>query len=155
MTQISDKTKQQFLALYLGQPCLATVDDLPIQGKLVIDADLLSTQGLIHFTEVSACLKRLEDMSSQDVVELYNLKQNIVQYQDKTYFKAFTYHNGVFQIEVENSFYNSYLMKDVVFHVSDLSYKYIDFLRSKGYCLPYLNSSIEDLIEQKWITFFK
>ena len=126
MTENNLENKAKFFALYWGQKILFQKDGLGVKSN--IQAYWERTLGS-RFIE----LKPLERISNDDVKEIMKIENFIGDFEE---------------ILVDDSFLNLLLaIKNGLcnrFHI-------IDYLRSKGYALPWMNLSVDDLVEYGWI----
>lgn len=130
-TLLNDKTKRMFFALYwdqeLGLGLNKQVDTLT--GKL--------WKAQSAFTE-SLQLKSLTNISDEDAIVGYKL----------------LYPNEVYAPEYMSGEFKSWLKDE--FGIGKIKHKWdvmhvLDYLRSKGYALPFMGLSVEVMVNEGWI----
>lgn len=137
MNTISKEIKEKIIASYYGELCLAKLNNLPAKQQLIIDADLICTEGKKHFLDIEILVKSLYNVSDEDIIELcaingilpidFTFKEEAVVVIGKRWIENFI--NGIYP-KSQPSTIHAY-----------------QFLKSKGYALPYLDYSVEDLVE--------
>lgn len=146
--------KLQFFTHYLGQRVLKTKDDeCPEIGnyKLTLNTSFLS---LIEHNPENYYLelKHISKISEEDVKWIITNNRSL---------------KGLVILKVEfNSFLNvkfswedekigdvfGIAYSEISLDINNMVRLFADYLRSKGYAIPYMKYSVEDLIEKKWIT---
>lgn len=140
--------KLQFFTQYLGQRVLKTKDDeCPEIGNNLLTLNipflsLIENNPENYYLE----LKSLSKISDEHVLELFK-KQVELEKADKVKCNDICFNNGSIFLEIR-----FYFGKGWSESYKQLNIEQIDYLRSKGYAIPYMKYSIQDLIEKKWIT---
>ena len=141
--------KAKFFSQYFGQIVLIEPDFIPFGEKLIstqlsgVDLDTLSESDYLH-------LKPLSSITDEDALEVSKILGLIEPYIDST--------NSDYMIVKELAFkslqisYTGYICVrkgSVLYNVITLiAY---DYLRSKGYALPFHDLSVEQLVEYGWV----
>lgn len=132
---VNDKTKRQFFALYWDQEIGLGVNQQidTLTGKL--------WKAQSAFTETLQ-LKPLNSISDEDALVGYRL----------------LYPNDHYDKDYCIKEFKSWL--DDEYGIGNIKHKWVcmniqDFLRSKGYALPYRSISVEEMVENKWIKIWK
>lgn len=133
--EINNENKARFFALYWGQNLL--MDEELSQVEVCNQIDF-------EWEQWKLSLKPLSSISDEDAIEVakiygtfYDTKEDLEDVKD---------HVILALIEDDEEAYN--MWDHVGFQV--MSYV-IDYLRSKGYALPWMGLSVEELVEAGWI----
>ena len=122
---VQTDVKCRFFTQYWGQKVVAHTEDLKLNG---IKEVRYEPRTLINFKEIeTSCivLKPLSKITDEDAISMYRgLERNY---------------------ESANQFLEDY--KSIGF----LEQSEVDFLRSKGYAVPFMEYSVEDLISFGWV----
>lgn len=132
--------KEKFFAQYWQQLVLFSTEDgvlFPVNGITLIDIE-----------KDYLLLKSLSDITDKDAIEVYcsNLigfpkhQANLI----KKYFS-----NGILSVQISHKNYNH--LAEIFLDTNYFDLRRVDCLRSKGYALPYMDLSINDLISYGWI----
>ena len=122
----SIENKQKFFAIYYGQRVL-----IRNPKNEEYDDKIINSQYNLSGWETAAILelKSIENVSNEDILEWMNY-QDIFRKEPDNFIKRFR-----FSYNNETSF----------------SSDFADFFRSKGYAIPYLKLSIQNLIDLGWV----
>lgn len=138
------ENKAKFFALYWGQDVFRIKDGIDNPGKHIISNNYVD-----HLV-----LKNLSDITDKDAIEVFKIiggeKINPDNYEENS--KGFFNQNDSDQ-------YIIFEKEGVEFWVDDFqlskdhnkTLRLFDYLRLKGYALPYNGLSVEDQIEYGWI----
>ncbi len=129
------ENKAKFFALYWGVNCISN-DDFVWHGQETFETVLSTSKG--DLSGWYATLKSLKDITDEDAVEV----AKICEFTNQNSFTC--------KVFVENYFYNQYTIDRPYSFTHNVSQS-IDLLRSKGYALPWMGLSIEQLIEYGWV----
>ena len=125
------ENKSKFFAQYWGSPIVYTGKGKPIRGlgkKITLSYENANEFQTILFSNQRAVeLKSLSDISDEDAIEVAKLLN----------WKA-------------NDFDIKWI-KNKDFEWQTIKLSVTDFLRSRGYALPYMGLSVEKLIEYGWV----
>lgn len=143
---MTPEIRERIFALYWGQK-------VSKHNTLIGEAE---TNGYGTFREIEfrhLLLKPLSSISDEDAVEVTRIALNAAQYEE---FDTCV-HRGSFLVEVrvsnEGNAFTVYIPHDTeelemnFYGIRGNAGKIIDFLRSKGYALPYLDWTVEELVE--------
>lgn len=127
MKEISLETKQKIFALYWGQKVLMNKD----YGNGIMHVGFHNAA--YDYSKIHLYLTPLSDITDEDLEAI-----------------SFNFPSGTEGIEFDFQF-NNYKFhwkakKGIYINEGYLTLKDFDYLRSKGYALPYLDWSIEDLV---------
>lgn len=124
-TEITLENKEKFFTQYWGQK--------------VITNDNLSSIGVATYVNGTSIileyllLKPLSSITDEDAIEVARIAG---------------YTNVVYDMRKKKSLIR--MVKDAISnHI--LTYKIVDYLRSKGYALPWMGLSVEEMIDAGWI----
>lgn len=67
------KEIKDYLHLYLGCECLANVPNIEVKQWLIIDGDFIGYKGKNYFTNIQPILRKLSDMTEEEMNECGNL----------------------------------------------------------------------------------
>ena len=122
---VQTDVKCRFFAQYWGQKLVAHTEDLKVDG---IKELRYEPRTVINFKEIeTSCLvlKSLSKITDKDAISMYRgLERNY---------------------ESANQFLEDY--KSIGF----LEQSEVDFLRSKGYAVPYMEYSVDELVKIGWV----
>lgn len=122
---VQTDVKCRFFAQYWGQKLVAHTEDLKVDG---IKELRYEPRTVINFKEIeTSCLvlKSLSKITDKDAISMYRgLERNY---------------------ESANQFLEDY--KSIGF----LEQGEVDFLRSNGYAVPFMNYSVDDLVSFGWV----
>lgn len=85
-------------------------------------------------------LKPLSSITDDDAVEVIGLKEFVLRQNNKE--------SGDFGCSASNIFVNTLYCKDESYLIGN---RQLDYLRSKGYALPYNGLSVNQLLEYGWV----
>jgi hypothetical protein len=157
-TQNTLENKAKFFAQYFGQE-IAEITKGSYTKKLgsikVIDYDILKSVGLERMLKIkySLKLKPLSKISDEDAIEVARILHG-----EEGDFKIV--YNADSLTSVSAFGRPCYAETIDIFWIGDLRYETADsikilnaydYLRSKGYAIPWLDLSVKDLIEYGWI----
>lgn len=120
------ENKERFLAQYWGQKC----------GKNKYCNLSVNKSNILNITHLE--LKSLSQISDEDCILIFN----------KFYTDSNLYSDTKKIYDIKNAIKSNF-SEDVVFEEDFIFYT--DYLRSKGYALPYMDLSVEDLVEYGWV----
>ena len=126
------KNKALFFALYWGQKIVIWNQNLLIKPKLNILLNEIDETDVLE-------LKSLLSISNEDAIELSNIEGLSDTEEPLARGRALAR-------MIEESMDCSHFMRNF-----QNALNAIDFLRSKGYALPYFNLSVKTLVEYGWI----
>jgi hypothetical protein len=137
--------KQRFFALYWGQEVCQTKG-----GRYEIDENCFPLWGKSYLE-----LKPLSKLSDDDAIEIgkfvdsksnkfINVNYSFSEKKKLPYIKSVISDKGRFDI-IDNF---SLLIEDKIIN---FSLDIFDYLRSKGYAVPFMEYSVENLVEMGWI----
>jgi hypothetical protein len=95
-------------------------------------------------------LKSLNKLSREDAIFLYCSKNGILR-TEKVSLVEYSFNNNILGIEIYTPEYSSQLIPKDYFSIDGLSVKLTDYLKSKGYAVPFMGLSVEKLIENGWL----
>ena len=95
-------------------------------------------------------LKSLSNLSREDAIFIYCTK-NGLHNTGNVSLVEYSFNNNIIRIEIYSPDYSSVLIPKDYFSVDSLSAKLTDYLKSKGYAMPYMGLSVEKLIEYGWV----
>lgn len=126
---MDNKTKARFFALYFGQNVAACVynpeqADNPVPERIVYDEDLR------YITYLQ--LKPLSPLSDEDAIEVGTLQIGSMHPVKADWARAW--------------------IKEAL-ELNEWKIEVIDFLRSRGYLLPFMGLSCEEIIEAGWAKY--
>lgn len=130
--KINNESKAKFFALYWGQ-----LIGLGLNGQLDINKSKFKAQSA--FTECIE-LKPLSSISDEDAIEYFDI----------LWYENHKSKSKEFKIDLGKDWANSILSQRMGLISSNLIYGY-DYLRSKGYALPWMGLSVEEMVEAGWI----
>jgi len=93
-------------------------------------------------------LTPLSDITDEDAIEVYC--SNLIgfpKHQANLIKKDFS--NGILSVQISHKNYNH--LVEIFLDANYFDLRRADYLRSKGYALPYMDLSIDDLIDYGWI----
>jgi len=129
------ENKAKFFAQYWGQRLLNGKSIVPIRRKIS------------KFDYIN--VKPISSITDEDAIELgkiCGLAMNIIGHRDAD--KVVLYDDS-YKLYIN---FSSYIWKQkngAIYHQATL--KFYDYLRSKGYALPYMGLSVEVLVEYGWV----
>lgn len=131
---ITNEVKAKIFAQYYGVKCFRNefYDKQDLDSSEIIDR----TFAFVFTHNGYLSLKSLDNIIDEDAIELFNLMFS-KQHLDKT---------NDFKLELGKSWVSAYLRNVDTFAPFNYIYGF-QFLQSKGYALPYMNYSVEDLVE--------
>ena len=135
------ENKARFFAQYLGSDFENTYTRPTVLRITGATIDLINNERMEQWKDSKVILKPLSSISDEDAVELGSVLG----------FMNFT------KVSVEDSGFwivwevNGEIRKNKFVFYNDIPFPLADFLRSKGYALPYLGLSVEQQIEYGWI----
>lgn len=135
--KINNENKAKFFVQYWGQKVLS--NDFRIAnkiGNLKVKGREITLHS--HFLE----LKSLSDISDEDAVGVYNILYPETKWADD------------YKIKEVKSWLNNEFGISNIFHKWDVGHIF-DFLRDRGYLVPFLGLSCEELIESGWTKYRK
>ena len=128
--ELSLQNKLKFFSQYALQKSLLYKDQLLIVDSNIYNPEVLENSQLL--------LKPLSSISDED-------KQVICKILDLEYSEDTTY--GFENFFISNQKIESYPSDDSV----DFDLECYDYLRSKGYALPWMGLSVQEIVEAEWI----
>ena len=102
------------------------------------------------FNDTKLKLKSLSGLSKEDAIFIYCSKNGILK-TDRVSLVEYSFSNNILGIEIYSPDYNTQLIPKDYFSIDGLSVKLTDYLRSKGYAVPFMGISVENLIENGWV----
>lgn len=102
------------------------------------------------FNNTKLKLKSLNKLSREDAIFLYCSKNGILR-TEKVSLVEYSFNNNILGIEIYTPEYSSQLIPKDYFSIDGLSVKLTDYLKSKGYAVPFMGLSVEKLIENGWL----
>lgn len=139
-TENTPENKAKFFALYYGQKLLFAKHEYDPSARYIIDATKDLTHGIwgIELTPIHL----ISDDDCKEIASLYGWDE-IKQKDPKRYAER------IFQFKID---FPSICDHD---HMGRHRICVFDYLRSKGYALPWMNLSVEDMIGYGWIKLKK
>lgn len=133
-TEINLENKAKFFAQYWGQPVCTDpeMEQIPVNGKILIH-DLLMDAYL--------GLKPISSIADKDLIDCYHMHSALIGYD---YTMDFLDTLTIAKKWMRHEKY------ETVIKYRELA----DFLRSRGYALPWMGLSVEEMIEVGWIKLF-
>lgn len=141
------ENKIKFFALYLDQE-VAILHNYSVD-KSFLDITLLSDE--LQMRRTSLGLKSLKSISDEDAINGAITLQGIKVDNEIIDIKR---HNDLITFNIIHkgcNFISSYSFFHYASNPNRLSLNYTDYLRSKGYALPYMGLSVETMVEYGWI----
>lgn len=136
-----ETTKDKFFAQYWGQKVA-----LYYENTFNYDFEFPK-----HWVDdVKFKLKSLNELSREDAIFLYCSKNGILR-TEKVSLVEYSFSNNILGIEIYTPEYSSQLIPKDYFSIDGLSVKLTDYLKSKGYAVPFMGFSVEKLIENGWL----
>jgi len=127
------ENKAKFFAQYWGQAVIQDVDNSGVsQIYPVVQSNMY------RFEESILLLKPLSSITDEDLELLVPIVQST------------SYHGSYLKPNMVKQIFNDYLNKGSSLHGTQW-WQMKDFLRSKGYALPYNGLSVEKQIEYGWV----
>lgn len=138
MIEIDSINKAKFITQYWGQNVVSH-NEYQEGSTNLVDGSLIK-----KFSEENyfLYLKRLEDISDEDLEKIYHIHSGIIGYD--------------YTMDFQSPLIMAKHWKDNDLNWNKTIFKYreiVDYLRSKGYALPFMNLSIENLVRIGWIKF--
>lgn len=132
--------KERFFAQYYGQE-VAFIPDYD-QGETLIKAKVNKVEEIAYLE-----LKSLSSITDEHAIEVYC--RNLLGFpKEKAYATYVGYKNNILSIGIECINYPH--LKREFWDINYLDVFRADYLRSKGYAIPYLGISVEELISRGW-----
>jgi hypothetical protein len=146
---ISKITKGILFGQYL---CSCKVRWLREEDNKIIISDLNTSDFnyLLLSEKSKLILKPLSNLSREDAIFLYCSKNGLLR-TERVSLVEYSFSNNILGIEIHSPDYSSQLIPKDYFSIESLPAKYIDYLRSKGYAIPYRGLSVEKLVEYGWV----
>lgn len=143
-TETNLENKAIFFALHWMQ---SIIQDVENSGKIQIYP--VHPSNMYRFEESILLLKSVENISDEDVIELFQIKRphwSCVAGDEElrswghseqyiSYIKIMA-GKGLIELYIENAFV-------------------VDFLRSKGYAVPWLGLSVQEMVDAGWIKLYE
>jgi len=132
--EINNENRRRFEALYFGQDVFWSCRE-PMEKDKIIDGRKLARP----FSKYDAIeLKPLSKISDEDVIEVAKIFR----------WNHYSDESKVFQVK-------TFLSQYLDYHNTNISpneyFQLCDYLRSKGYALPWMGLSVEEMVEAGWI----
>ena len=144
------KNKAKFFGNYLYS---CEVSWLRTEDEKLQTTELTATDfnWLLNRSKSMLVLKNIQSILDVQLIELAKM-QGQLKYEDNTEIVVFknTFNNPV--VSTGDSIWaeNKWTI-DLKHGLGKLKWSQIDYLRQNGYCMPYLNMSVEKLIEYGWV----
>ena len=136
-----ETTKDKFFAQYWGQKVA-----LYYENTFNYDFEFPKH----WFNDTKLKLKSLNELSREDAIFLYCSKNGILR-TEKVSLIEYSFSNNILGIEIYTPEYSSQLIPKDYFSIDGLSVKLTDYIKSKGYAVPFMGLSVEKLIENGWV----
>jgi len=136
-----ETTKDKLFAQYWGQKVALYYENL-------FNYDFEYPKHWYPYTKLQ--LKSLSNLSAEDAIFIYCTRNGILRIETVSLVE-YNFSNNILSIEVYSPRYNTEQVPTYYFHIGELSVKLTDYLRSKGYAVPFMGLSVEKLIENEWI----
>lgn len=138
--EINNENKAKFFAQYWGQDILCS--DMYGDGGTIYSATMKDSSIKNEWLE----LKPLSDIRDEDAIEVCNIVHN------KAYvFTNVEIHHGKLFVRRLLGFKFGNLTDNN--YKPDITSRVVDFLRSRGYLVPWMGLSCEELIEAGWAKY--
>ena len=102
------------------------------------------------FNDTKLELKSLSNLSREDAIFLYCSKNGLHR-QERVSLVEYSFSNNILGIEISSPDYSTNLTPKDYFPVDGIPSKLTDYMRSKGYAMPYMGLSVEKQIEYGWV----
>jgi hypothetical protein len=143
----TQENKAKFFAQYWGQE-LKTSDVHKNKGLKPLEINAHSIQYVDNHSYLE--LAPLSQLTREDAIFIYCKKNGIFR-TERVSLVEYTFSNNVLSIDIYSPDYSSELTPKDYIYINNLSVYLSDYLRSKGYAIPYMGLSVETLIEYGWI----
>jgi len=112
------------------------------------DYDFEYSKNWLNVTKLK--LKSLSNLSKEDAIFIYCSRNGILA-TDRVSLVDYSFSNNILCIEIYTPDYGSHLISKDYFLIDELSVKLTDYLRSRGYAVPFMGLSVGELIENGWL----
>jgi len=136
------ENKFKFFGSYWGTNCAyVSIEDAEDRGPFKVNL----CDWKVKHEDAYLALTPLSQISDEDAIFIQTILEDAVGKEIKPRHKNMILRQGKKLAEnINENGFNLLCSIDKILYI-------VDYLRSKGYALPYLNYSIEDLVEMKWI----